>query len=347
MTTLSMPIPATHAARSDVGHQRTINEDRYLAAPPLFAVADGLGGRNAGETAAQILVDELPGSVGRATGPDVLVTACERINRRIAEAADADPELRGMSTTCVVLQFADGLAHIAHVGDSRAYLLRQQSLTRLTDDHTVVGELVRSGNLTPEQADQHDRRHVLTQALGAVDRVDVATTSVRVEPGDRFLLCSDGLSAQVRDERIAQALVENGASGVAADELVALANAAGGVDNVTVIVVDADASLVAGGGAAAADHSRRGRSSTRLWAAILLLSALVAVGLLAGFVIGGGIRGEPGATPGPSLVPATEAPTDAIPAEPSGDPAATPGQGGLPSDAPIPSAEEAPSAAVP
>jgi PPM family protein phosphatase len=333
MTTRLMSLQAGHAARSDTGRQREHNEDRYLARPPLFAVADGLGGRNAGEVAAQIAVDHLEAELGERRNAAGLRRALEALNTRIADAAGSGSELRGMSTTCVVLLLHDGQADVAHVGDSRAYLLRSGSLQRLTEDHTMVAELVRSGNLAATDAELDNRRHVLTQALGAVDQVQVATRTLDVQHGDRFLLCSDGLSGQVGDEEIRTVLVANGDPGLAADELVRRANAAGGIDNVTVVIVDP------GGGASGLDDTRRyvadggvrrRASSRRSWVLLATLAVLV---IVVGALAMGLAAGAP--TPSPAASPVrsgTESPVPSSTASPmvapgTGRPGQAPGDG--------------------
>lgn len=237
-----------HAARTDVGRVRTQNEDAYLAVPEAgaFAVADGLGGHAAGEVASRLAVRVLADHVGP-TGPDrspevarkTLLAALRESNRVILEEAGRDPALRGMGTTLTALLLADDRAWaIGHVGDSRAYRLRGGSLERLTRDHTVVQQLVERGRLTEEQARVHPRSSVLTRALGIEREVEAELYDGRARAGDRFLLCSDGLTAMVPEDRIQELLEEAGDPSEVADRLVGAANQAGGADNITVLVLD-------------------------------------------------------------------------------------------------------------
>jgi PPM family protein phosphatase len=234
------------AARSDPGNHRPANEDRYLVAPPLFVVADGMGGHEAGEVASGLAVETLSQLLWDRSIRDggTLADAVRAANRAIREATRDRPEQAGMGTTCTAL-FVDGQrATLAHVGDSRAYLVRDGALRQLTEDHTLVGLLVREGILTPEQAARDERRHVIVRALGVADSVDVDLVELSLEPGDRLLLCSDGLSGPVTDERLAEALVTDaGPEQVVA----ALVDAAvrDGDDNVTAILVDVAASTAA------------------------------------------------------------------------------------------------------
>jgi serine/threonine protein phosphatase PrpC len=334
MTTRLLAMSPGYAARSDVGRQRSQNEDRFLAAPPVFVVADGLGGQEAGEVAATIVVDLIERAIaqGEATRLDVLMEAA---NDAIRDAARS-PERAGMATTCTALRLGDGLADIAHIGDSRAYRLRAGRLEQLTSDHTLVAEMVREGIVGEGDAELDDRRHVLTQALGSDRSVRIDVLRVNVQAGDRFLLCSDGLSGQLADRDIAAILTRHGDPGVAADQLVKGANAAGGVDNVTVIVVDAE------GGSPTATltaTSAPGRGVTPVaiaaFTAALLLGAVV-VGLVIGALTG---ASSPSAVP--SIVPTqvVASPTSVVPPPASAPVQAAPSTGG----AAGPSAVESPS----
>jgi PPM family protein phosphatase len=243
-----------YAARSDVGRVRTGNEDRYLANPPLFAVADGMGGHQAGEVASTIVVEVLAraGSTPRRDA-EGLVRALESANEQIRSRASADPELDGMGTTCTVAIVDGPRVWIAHVGDSRAYLLRSGQLRQLTEDHSLVAMLVRDGIMDADAARVDERRNIITRALGSEDQLRVDVVSLDTEPGDRLLLCSDGLTGLVEDDDVAEALATPD-PGAAADRLIALANEAGGDDNITVIVVDpGDVAASAAGDAAAID----------------------------------------------------------------------------------------------
>ena len=229
------------ATRTDTGRRRMRNEDALVCAPPLFAVADGMGGAQAGELASRLAAASLeelpPGHSGEEAAAGLVQEANARIYRRAVE----DPAAAGMGTT-MTAALVDGVAGavaIAHVGDSRAYLVRGDELTQLTADHSLVAELVRSGRLTQEEAENHPQRSVITRVLGTDPDVDVDTLTVAAEPGDLFLLCSDGLTAMLRDEDIFRVVDEaaRDPERVAA-ALVDAANRAGGEDNITVVAFE-------------------------------------------------------------------------------------------------------------
>lgn len=230
------------AARSDVGLVREGNEDRYLAHPPVFAVADGMGGHLAGEVASALTVELLEAAASGPTVPDAaaIVGVLERSNKAIRERARNSPELEGMGTTCTAVVISSRAVEIAHVGDSRAYLLRAGVLRQLTEDHSLVATMVRDGLLTPAEASADERRNIVTRALGANDEVRVDRVTANLEPGDRLLLCSDGLSGQVTDAQIREVLASSPDAARVADRLIERSNAAGGDDNVTVVVIDPD-----------------------------------------------------------------------------------------------------------
>jgi len=222
--------PLTHTGRI-----RPHNEDRFLAEPPLLVVADGMGGAQAGEVAAAVAVEAVAG-LGTDTSVGRLRQAVEEANRSIREMAAADPERSGMGTTVTAALLEPGRLELVHVGDSRAYLLRDGALRRLTDDHSIVGELVRRGLLTEEEADAHPQRNVITRALGAEPEVQVDELVYELRPGDVILLCTDGLYAEVGDDAIAGIIAGAQSLAEAADGLVEAANAAGGSDNITVVL---------------------------------------------------------------------------------------------------------------
>ena len=233
-------------AGSDVGLARSGNEDSYFCGRTVFAVADGLGGHQGGEVASAAAVEPLAALDGHGfadpgEAAEALAAAVRDANAVILERAAGDPGLWGMGTTVTAAALA-GERHLqlAHVGDSRAYLLRDGSLEQLTTDHTVVGELVRRGRLTPEQAAIHPERSILTRAVGLDPRVPVDTPDpVELRDGDQVLLCSDGLTEAVDDDRITE-LLSAGADGEAAcRSLIDAANAAGGPDNITVVLLRA------------------------------------------------------------------------------------------------------------
>jgi protein phosphatase len=230
----------TFAARSDTGLVRSSNEDRFIAEPPIFAVADGMGGPNAGEVAATIAIATLRRVTagGSATSQADLTRLLEESHREIRARAGAEPDLAGMGTTCTVALVDGASAHIAHVGDSRAYLLRAGRLDQLTDDHSLVASMVREGLIDEEDARLHRRRNIITRALGADQTLNVDVLTVGLLPADRLLLCTDGLTAYVADAAIADVLTSGADPQRAVDRLIDLANDAGGNDNVTVVVID-------------------------------------------------------------------------------------------------------------
>jgi PPM family protein phosphatase len=231
-------------AGSDVGRTRSGNEDSYFCGRSVFAVADGLGGHQGGEVASAAAVEPLAAIDGRefatpAEAAEALVAAIREANSAILDRAAGDPGLWGMGTTVTAAAVAgDRHLQLAHVGDSRAYLLRDESLEQLTTDHTVVGELVRRGRLTPEQAAIHPERSILTRAVGLDPRVPVDTPDpLELAAGDQVLLCSDGLTEAVGDPQIAELLSADTDGEVACRSLIDAANTAGGPDNITVVLV--------------------------------------------------------------------------------------------------------------
>jgi PPM family protein phosphatase len=239
----------SYARASDTGRKRRRNEDSYVVAPPLFAVADGMGGAQAGEVASKLAAAALEETdPGALAGPDRLTSLIQEANRRVYERASADPATSGMGTTMTVaLVERDGVT-IGHVGDSRAYLYREHRLEQLTDDHSLVNELVKSGKLSREEADLHPQRSVITRAVGTDPDVDVDAFVVDAQEGDIFLLCSDGLTDMVGDEEIEET-VERFHEDLdrVTKSLVSAANRGGGEDNITVI-----AFTIAGDGEATA-----------------------------------------------------------------------------------------------
>jgi PPM family protein phosphatase len=225
-------------AATDTGRQRRANEDSLLARSPLFVVADGMGGAQAGEVASRIAVESFHDGLGDTTSPeDSLAVQARAANARIYELAQSNSEQAGMGTTLTAVYVGEQEVAIAHVGDSRAYCLRDSELLRLTDDHSLVDELIREGRLTPEEAEEHPQRSIITRALGPEETVEVDTRSFRARPGDLFLLCSDGLTSMVSEARLAELLRANPRLSNAGEALIAEANAAGGRDNITVILL--------------------------------------------------------------------------------------------------------------
>ena len=231
-------------ARTDVGRVREANEDAFMAQAPLFAVADGMGGHQGGEVASRLALEALGGIADR-QGPDgdtapYLAETVREANRAVLERASSDPGLAGMGTTLTAVLAGADRIFLAHVGDSRAYLLRDGELSRLTKDHTVVERLVDQGRLTSEEAAMHPQRHIVTNALGVDNDVQVDESAYEVQPGDRLVLCSDGLTGMVSEDDIVRILTDEPDPQAAADVLVGAANEAGGQDNITVVVVDAE-----------------------------------------------------------------------------------------------------------
>lgn len=236
-------------ARTDIGRSRDHNEDGYLVREPLFAVADGMGGHRGGEVASSVALESLEQLPKDSDGLlRALVDRIREANRMVLERGESDPELRGMGTTLTALVTQEQKAHVAHVGDSRAYLLRDGSLQQLTEDHSLVQRMVREGELTPEQAGRHPQRSILTRALGVDAEIAVDELTLPLLAGDRLLLCTDGLTGMIDPDRIHEILESERDPQAASDLLVEEANGAGGDDNITVVVVDFED---APGGAAA------------------------------------------------------------------------------------------------
>jgi protein phosphatase len=230
------------AGLSDPGRRRRRNEDSFVVEPPLFVVADGMGGAQAGEVASR-----LAASAFREFHEADNLEAAERVtaivqeaNRRIYDRAAEDRSASGMGTTVTAALVEEGRITIGHVGDSRAYRFRGGELEQLTDDHSLVADLVRGGRLSPEEADAHPQRSVITRALGTDPEVDVDTITVEAEPGDVLLLCSDGLTSMVADDEILRIVSAAPSLEDAAAQLVAAANRSGGEDNITVVLFRVD-----------------------------------------------------------------------------------------------------------
>ena len=229
------------AASTDPGRRRRHNEDAYVCEPPLFAVADGIGGAQAGEVASNLAAAALRDDSGDGGGRERVEALIQEANRRVYLRQTHDATVSGMGTTMTAALVEDGKVWIGHVGDSRAYLVRDGRLEQLTDDHSLVAELVRTGRLSPEEADTHPQRSVVTRALGTDPTVDVDTFSIEARPGDLFLLCSDGLTSMVSDAKILGE-IERKRSDLrsAAKGLVRAANRGGGEDNITVVFFEID-----------------------------------------------------------------------------------------------------------
>jgi PPM family protein phosphatase len=225
------------AHATDTGKKRRRNEDDYVVAPPLFAVADGMGGAQAGELASSLAAGAVRDDEAELEAGERHVAALiQEANRRVYTRSSEDAAVSGMGTTMTVALVEDGIVAFGHVGDSRAYLIRDGRLEQLTEDHSLVAELVRSGKLSPEEAETHPQRSVITRALGTDPDVDVDTFSVEVQPGDLFMLCSDGLTSMVDDEVILETVEKHRANLQDVPKaLIRAANKGGGEDNITVI----------------------------------------------------------------------------------------------------------------
>ena len=239
-------------AKTDTGRVREANEDSFLIDGPLFAVADGMGGHLAGDVASRTAVETITTQAERDSPGDTgaLARLVREANHEIWKKAQSDASLHGMGTTCTLAMLDGSVLHIAHVGDSRAYLFRDGDLSQLTEDHTLVGRMVREGKLRPDEAEHHPQRSIITRALGVDSDVAVDTQTIELQEGDRVLLCSDGLSSMVEKESIARVLSDNADPQEASERLVQLANDAGGEDNVTVVVIEVAGNEPAGATAA-------------------------------------------------------------------------------------------------
>ena len=279
------------AARTDVGRARERNEDSFFAGTSVFAVADGLGGHNAGDVASKLAIEPIKAldrtldGVAADRVSDALTDSVLEANRAVYKRAQSDAKVRGMGTTLTAVAIADGAASIAHVGDSRCYLLRGGALNQLSSDHTLVARMVQEGKLTPDQAEVHPQRSILTRALGAEAEVDVDSLEIQLVPGDRILLCSDGLSSVIGEDRIRDIIIAGEDLDGVATSLVEEANAHGGPDNITVVLIEITgvATERRGGAPVARAHLPRRRKRERarrtptrpiVWTVVVLVLAL-------------------------------------------------------------------------
>ena len=237
------------AAVTDPGRTRRHNEDAYVIDPPLFAIADGMGGAQAGEVASRLATAALKEGGANGGGERRIADLIQQANRRVYDRSSSDPNTSGMGTTITVALVEDDQVAFGHVGDSRAYLIRDAQMEQLTEDHSLVNELLKTGKLSPEEAETHPQRSVITRALGTDPDVDVDTFSVRAESGDLFLLCSDGLTDMVSEDSILD-VVERNRDDIegALRALVKAANRGGGKDNITVVAFEIAAVVLASDG---------------------------------------------------------------------------------------------------
>jgi protein phosphatase len=227
---------AVVAAGTDIGHVREGNEDTYLVMDPLFVIADGMGGHRGGEVASTLAVETMEHlfSLGEGT----LAELVREANRAVFERSTLERAVAGMGTTLTAAVIEGDRVHLAHVGDSRAYLLRDGELRQLTEDHTLVHRMVLEGELTEAEAEVHPHRSILTRSIGVDGNVDVDEIDLDAKPGDRLLLCSDGLTGMLPDPRIAEILRDEPDPNTAVERLIDEANEAGGVDNITALLID-------------------------------------------------------------------------------------------------------------
>jgi protein phosphatase len=257
---VTQPMPAAGgkietAGLTNVGMKRNHNEDNFLLLPDenLFAVADGMGGHSSGEIASRIAVDEIseffrmsskdqdctwPYKMDKTRNYDEnrLATGIKLANRTIFERAQADAKYRGMGTTVVSVYFVNGTVYMAHVGDSRGYRFHQGKISQVTEDHSLLNDYIKAKKLTPEEIENFPHKNVIVRALGMKDTVQVDVTKIDPADGDVFLLCSDGLSGMVPDEKMAEVLTSKADLPAAAGQLIEMANAAGGIDNITCVL---------------------------------------------------------------------------------------------------------------
>jgi protein phosphatase len=231
------------AASTDVGLRRRINEDRFALSPELslYLVADGMGGHTAGQVASELAVEASIQAIAALEGASASLAEMLRYtvasaNRAIFNTAREKPELAGMGTTLVCLLAGRGRCALAHVGDSRGYLVRQGRIRQLTDDHSIVGELLRRNQISEDAARDHPHRHVLTRALGVRRAVEADLLELTPADGDVFVLCSDGLTNHVEDHEIAKAVADESDLQEVCERMVDLANGRGGEDNTTIVL---------------------------------------------------------------------------------------------------------------
>ena len=237
-----MTLVARHGALSDIGLHRNTNEDAFVVQPPLYVVCDGMGGANAGEVASGLAAQTLATEV---TAGRPLLEAAEAANAAVFQRASENAEQTGMGTTLTAFLLDDRTARFVHIGDSRAYLLRDGALEQVSDDHSLVGEMVRDGRLTVEEAAVHPHRSILSRALGTEAHAKIDEFTVDLLPGDVLLLCSDGLSGPVADDALLLALTRSDPQ-AAAERLILEARRQGGPDNITAVVVRVDEAVAAG-----------------------------------------------------------------------------------------------------
>jgi protein phosphatase len=223
-------------AATDIGQVREGNEDSFLIVEPLYAVADGMGGHRGGEVASSLALETVQGMFERREGS--LAEQVAEANRAVFDRSQSDRKVSGMGTTLTAAQVEGNRVHLVHVGDSRAYLLHGAELTQITEDHTLVHRMVMEGEISEEEAETHPHRSILTRALGVDRNIQVDEGDLEVAPGDRLLLCTDGLTGMVAEGQIREILLETVDPQEAVEKLVRGANSAGGIDNITAVILD-------------------------------------------------------------------------------------------------------------
>lgn len=225
--------------KTDVGRVRRANEDAYWVSPPWFAVADGMGGHAAGEVASELAIESVRQILQSSTGAaeELIPAAVRHANATVWHRSRSEPALKGMGTTLTLLKLESGRCVIGHVGDSRCYLFRGKTLRQLTDDHSVVAELVRTGTLSANEALEHPQRNLLTRALGVGPDVKPDILIEEVQPGDKLVLCTDGLTSMLSDDELCEIVSSSLPPDTLASRLVHRANERGGSDNITVVII--------------------------------------------------------------------------------------------------------------
>lgn len=249
------------AAATDIGQVRDGNEDTYVVEEPLFALADGMGGHRGGEVASRIAIETLERLF--ATGEGTLPELVREANRAVFERSMSDRSVSGMGTTLTAAVLEGDRVRLAHVGDSRAYLLREGELRQVTEDHTLVHRMVTEGELTEAEAEVHPHRNILIRVVGVDQNVDVDELELDVRPGDRLMLCSDGLHDMLSSQHISRILTTEADPHAAVRRLIADANDAGGIDNITVILLDFHDAEATEGGSTARDVTTETRTIPR------------------------------------------------------------------------------------
>lgn len=233
-------VSSYYGSRTEVGHVREHNEDSLTVLPPLFAVADGMGGHEAGEVASEITINTLNDLSSSITDADSLARAVVAANLNVIKAPSQGIGREGMGTTLTAAVLDNERLLIAQVGDSRAYLLHEGALQQLTRDHSLMADMIEAGQLTEEEARVHPNRSVITRAIGSDPHMQPDLYEINVETGDRLLLCSDGVCTMIKDPEIASIMRQAPSAQACADQLVDAALAAGGFDNATAVVVDVE-----------------------------------------------------------------------------------------------------------